>query len=236
LILTNLSCASREPATAENSNLPNELAVNSQFEIPPHNDPSELVEFFIDDSHIGQPRKNRLEISNYKQANGNLAVINFYSRSPTKQWKLKQTFKFEKDGLTDCDPRIEDFNNDGIKDFTYVSNVAARGANEVRKPFIYDRQHDQLVYIKNSENYPNMVYNRSLNCIDAWLFHGATTTVFLRIEGDVLREFASVETGLERVVTVTDREGKETVLRREKMTEEDIYTRYIRFNPPQPYQ
>ncbi len=51
--------------------------------------------------------------------------------------------------------QLEDFNNDGIKDMTYVSAVAARGANEVRRLFIYDKKRDELVYIKNSEDYPN---------------------------------------------------------------------------------
>jgi len=196
----------------------------------------ELVEFFTDDSKVGVPRKNKIEISNFKKSDGNIIEIKFYLLAENKEWKLKQTFEFEKDGLLDCDPKLEDFNNDGFKDMTYVSAVAARGANEVRRLFIYDKKKDELIYIKNSENYPNMQYNKELDCIDAWLFHGGTTTVFLKIDEDSLREFASVDNGINRTVYLIDKNGKEKLLRTDKIKEEDIYVRYNNFNPPKPYE
>jgi hypothetical protein len=60
-----------------------------------------------------------------------------------------------------------------------------------------------------------------------------TTTVFLSLAGDKLKQFASVDTGLERVVTVIGEDGKERVLSRRKMKEDDIYRRNEIFNPPQ---
>jgi hypothetical protein len=56
---------------------------------------------------------------------------------------------------------LADFNNDGFKDVTYMSAEAARGANEIRRLFMYNREKDQLVYIKNSDQYPNLEYKTS---------------------------------------------------------------------------
>ena len=129
---------------------------------------------------------------------------------------------------------MKDFNNDGFYDLTYRSVEAAQGANDVRKLFIYDRKRDQLVYITNSEQYPNLSYNKKLDCLDAWSVYGATTTHFLRLDYDMLKPFATVSTGLERVVTTIDKNGTERVLSRKKMRDEDIYTRYSTFDPPMP--
>lgn len=235
IILSSLSCQSRPVQTAENS--PDRHAgsnanstANTEVQNP---DTLRLIESFSDERHIGVPRKNKIEINEYERSDGDLVAIKFYALNDDKQWILKQSFEFKKDSLIGCDPKIEDFNNDGLKDVTYVSNVAARGSNEVRTLFIYDKNLNELVRIKNSEDFPNMRYNKKLDCIDAWLVHGASTTVFARLDGDMLRQFASVGTGLERVVTVTDKDGKERVLSRRKMKEEDVYTRYVNFNPPE---
>lgn len=238
LSLTCISCQSRlAQTTVDSAPLPSSSGVMQQANIVvSERTVDELVESFSDDSNIGMPRKNKIEINNFERSQGGRVVIKFYSLTDRKEWNLKQEFEFEKDSLTGIDPVIDDFNNDGLRDITYVSNVAARGANEVRTLFIYDKERDELIHIKNSEHYPNMLYNKKLDCIDAWLFHGATTTVFLRIEGDILREFASVNTGSELVVTVVQKDGKELVLRREKMKDEDIYTRFINFDPPEPYE
>lgn len=207
----------------------------------------EFVEFFSNDSSIGLAGKNKVEVSNLKKSDGNylnnnIAIIKFYSLDKNKEWRLRQTFEFEKDDMLYCDPKIKDFNNDGFKDITYVSTVAARGSNEVKRLFIYDKKKDELVYIKNSEDYPNMLYNKDLDCIDSWAFHSGTTTSFLRIEGDLLKTFATVNTGgtdygvFERIIEVIDKNGKEKLLRKDKITEDDIYVRYKNYNPPIPYQ
>lgn len=193
------------------------------------------IEYFIDEKRIGRRGKNRIEIRCFSPGANRFADIKFYSRTEYDAWVEIQRFRFEKDGVTGCDPIVEDFNNDGLKDFTFQSAVAARGANEVRKLFIYDKENDELVYIQNSEDYPNLAYNKKLNCVDAWAFTASTTTIFLRIDGDMLREFASVSTGLERIVTVTRKDGTEVILRREKMDPDnysEIYRRFSTYNPP----
>lgn len=235
-MLINLSCQNQQPDLSDKLTETNtNLTISSKSE-PGNTDSKELVELFSEDSKIGLPYQNKVEISNFKKSDGNIAEIKFYSLTEHKEWKLKQTFEFEKDGIADIDPKLEDFNNDGFKDLTYVSAVAARGANEIRKLFIYDKQKDELVYIKNSERYPNMLYNEKLNCIDGWLVHGATTTVFLQLEGEMLREFATVDTGLERTINLIDKNGKRKLLRKDKIKEENIYERYKNFNPLETYE
>lgn len=193
------------------------------------------VEYFSDDQRIGLRKKNKVEIRCFSNKEGRFAEIKFFGRSEYGAWLERQAFRFEKDGVTDCDPVVEDFNNDGLNDFTYQSTVAARGSNEVRRLFVYDKEHDELVYIKNSQSYPNLAYNKKLRCIDAFLVYGATSTVFLRIKGDELREFARVETGEELIVSIIDKSGTERVVSREKMNPdnfEEIFRRFSTYSPP----
>lgn len=241
LLLLSVSCNLQRGAEPETQSI-NPAMVNTATDVStPEPDINEPVESFSDDSNIGRPHKNRIQIDIVKLPGSdaaykpnNLAIVRFYSVTSSKVWELKQTIEVESHALADADPKIEDFNNDGLNDITFISNTAARGANEVRTLLIYDEANDALVHIKNSEEYPNLAYNKTLNCIDAWIFTGATTTVFLKLEGDKLREFASVDTGAELVVSVIDKDGEARIIRRKKMAEADIYTRYRTFNPPRP--
>ena len=112
---------------------------------------------------------------------------------------------------------------------------AARGANEVRRLYIYNKEKDRLVYMKNSEHYPNIQYNSYLNCIDAWLVYGGCSTVFLRIRADRLQETATVEVfdGLV-TVTKTDKYGKEKVIKEMKCDSLNM-TRFKSYKPLIPY-
>ncbi len=192
-------------------------------------------EIFSDDRRIGRRGKNKVHVRCYETGGKSYADITFDSRNNSHMWSRSQYFRLEKDPVAVCDPQIKDFNNDGFKDLTYASRTAARGANELRTLLIYDNKNDELKVIRNSADFPNLEYNEELNCLTAWAFHGATTTMFVRLEGDVLREFASVDTGSERVVTVTRRDGTKVVIRREKMDPdnfEEIYTRFSTYDPP----
>jgi hypothetical protein len=239
LSLANLSCHLQQAQTANNSaendlpSISNSL-VNSANSA---NDETEerFVETLSDDSNVGVSRNNRVELSIFGGAKYNRVELKFYSLDKAKKWQLKQTIEVKKYGSLSCDMQIKDFNNDGYKDVTFVSGIAARGANEVRSLFIYDKKADQLIYIKNSEEYPNLLYNKTLNCIDSQIFTGGNETVFLKLEGDMLKEFASVETtstNYERKVYLIDKTGKEQLLRTDKVSEEDILERYKTFNPP----
>jgi hypothetical protein len=156
-----------------------------------------------------------------------------------KKWELRQIFNQEKYGSLGFDVQFSDFNNDGFNDVTFVSGIAARGANEVRNLFIYDKKNDRLIYIKNSGDYPNLLFNKTLNCLDSQVFTGSTWTSFLKIEGELLREFARVDifdTALERRVYLIDKNGKERLLRTDKINNDELFERYKTFNPPTPYK
>lgn len=201
--------------------------------IPGH-DTVGLEERFVDSLHIGRRHHNKVEVSQSLEDDGIYVVIQFYAKAGTR-WSLKQQIRFRKGGDIDCEPHISDFNHDGYKDLTCISMEAARGANEVRRLYIYSKEKDRLVYMKNSEKYPNMQYNPYLNCIDAWLVYGGCCTVFLRVSGDRLREFASVEIydGL-LTVSENDKYGNEKVIRRMKIDKGDM-ARFKCYKPLIPY-
>lgn len=192
-------------------------------------------ERFSDEHRIGKRRANRIELSTYEKDKKLFVKVKFYTKSQA-QWIQKNEVDVEKVGGLSLEPEIKDFNGDGFYDITFISGIAARGANDVRDLFIYDSLKDELVHIKNSGDYPNLQYNPLLKCLDAWIFTGSTMTVFLKLKGDKLIKFASIEDRMtERVIYVTDRNGKERLLRREKR-KDDGFDRYINFNPVQTYQ
>lgn len=202
-------------------------------EIKHQGDTTQLEEFFVDSINVGRKSHNKIEVSKYRTTDSSYVVIRFFSKQ-NNIWDLKNEFHFEKDDITGCDTKLSDFNNDGLNDMTYISNVAARGANEVRRLFIYDKSKDKLIYMKNSEDYPNMLYNKELNCIDAFLVYGGCSTVFLKINGDSLREFASVELMDGLTVKTYDKNGTETIILQDT-TNKAGYIRYKNFKPLKEY-
>ena len=194
-------------------------------------DSTELKEFFVDSVNVGRKKYNKIELAQYSVSDSNYVIIKFYSRLKNKTWKLKQTFSFEKDDVLSLDTELSDFNNDGFKDMTYISNIAARGANQVRRLFIYSNILDKLVYMKNSEDYPNMLYNKNLNCIDAFLVYGGSSTVFLNIKSDSLVEFAGVDLDDHITVYEIDKSGKRIIKKKQKNKDEWYYVRFKSYRP-----
>jgi len=226
-----LSCQSR-PDNAVSS-VASIDTFKSIKEIKSLNDTTQLEDFFSDSLNVGRKSFNKIEISKYRTVDSNYVIIRFFSKG-NNRWNLKNEFQFEKDGVTSCDTKLSDFNNDGLNDMTYISNIAARSANEVRRLFIYDKSNDKLIYMKNSEDYPNMLYNKDLNCIDAFLVYGGCSTVFLKISGDSLREFASVELVDGLTVRTYDKHGKETIIFQDT-TNKAGYIRYKNYQPLKEY-
>jgi len=213
-----ISCQGRQETKA--------IADNSKFK--------QLDEYFADSLNIGRKSNNKIDLSLFRTDDSIFVVINFYSKQNEK-WVLKNHYEFEKDGITGLDTKLSDFNNDGLNDMTYISAVAARGANEVRRLFIYDKDNDQLTLMKNSEDYPNMLYNKELDCIDAFLVYGGCSTVFLKISGDSLKEFASVELFDGLYVRTYDELGKEKIIL-EDTAHKGEYERYKNYNPLKEYE
>jgi hypothetical protein len=232
-----ISCQSRQEKT---------VTVTSSMDTIPFVDTAQITndvifiknatqpeEFFADSLNIGRKSFNKIEISKYRTLDSNYVVIKFYTKRNGK-WHIKNDFQFEKDGVVGCDTKLADFNNDGLNDMTYISAVAARGANEVRRLFIYDKHQDKLIFLKNSDDYPNMLYNKELNCIDAFLVYGGCSTVFLNISGDSLKEFASVELFEGLTVRTYDKKGKEKIILQDT-TNKAVYIRYKNFRPLREY-
>jgi len=240
LTVTLISCSacSSQQAAPTIASIPVVWQNNIPVAVPtPEPGPPRIAESFSDSSRIGRSHKNKIQIDiqvlgdiTYKARN--LAVVKFYSRSNLNGWILRQTLEIEDQAIDPLTPKIDDFNNDGLNDITFISSVAARGANEIRTLLIYDKDRDRLVHIKNSEEYPNIRYNRTLHCIDAFRVYGGTSTDFLRLDGDQLIEFASVENfDGRRTVKVIDKYGKERIILEQPIRDDEVFDRFENYSP-----
>ena len=192
---------------------------------------TEIIEVFSDSLNIGEKGKCKIEIVKHRVLDDTYLIVKFYTKGP-KYWYHQNTYLYETTALMGLEPNISDFNNDNLNDITIVSAAAARGANEVRRLFIYDKKEKQLISIVNSEEYPNILYNSELDCIDAFLVHGGSTTVFARIEGDSLKEFASINNDNSRTVYEIDSIGNRKLIRRDTIIDsDDVYIRYKNYKP-----
>jgi len=204
-------------------------------------------EKFVDSLNIGQKGKTKVEIEKFHRNNNDetFVIVNFYKQDSVwnfkKQknvgnvWRLTDKFYFDKDGITGIDAALEDFNNDGFNDFTYKSGIAARGGNEIRTLFIYDQKNRRFIHIKNSDNYPNLSFNSTLNCINSLILTGSTTTAFLRIRKDSLEEFARVDVSDKILVEEKDSLGEFKVIGEGifEGTDEDSYKIFKNYKPLQ---
>lgn len=198
---------------------------------------TEIIETFADSLNIGEKGKNKIELIKHRVFDNNYVIVKFYTKAPEpNRWYIQNTYIYECNAIMDLQPNIADFNNDNFNDITFISTQAARMSNEVRRLFVYDDYKRELTSIVNSEDYPNMLYNKELNCIDAFLIHGGSSTVFARIKGDSLKEFASVHNDSHRTVYEIDKFGKEKLLRKDKINPEDVYIRYINYKPLKEYK
>ncbi|WP_114941543.1 hypothetical protein [Mucilaginibacter endophyticus] len=193
-----------------------------------------LIEAFADSVNVGRKKNNKLELERYAIGDSNYVVIRFFSKDKNK-WMIRNEFHFpKKDKLTDCGTDISDFNGDGFNDMTFISAIGARAVNEVRRLFIYDRKNDGLINIKNSEDFPNMLYNKGLNCIDAFLISGCNATVFLKLEADSLRKLASVDQCDSLTVRTYDKKGVSKLILT-KQTNHDDFSRFKNYSPLMEY-
>jgi hypothetical protein len=200
---------------------------------------TEIIDTFVDSLNIGEKGKCKVELIKHRVYDDIYVIVKFYikGRNTIKDpetWMVQNNFAYETTALMGFEANISDFNNDGSNDLTFISGTAARGANEVRRLFIFDQQKQDLISMVNSQDYPNMLYNKELNCIDAFLVYGGCSTVFLSIEGDSLKEFASVELNDGLTVSTYDKSGKEKIIMTDK-TNKAGYVRYKNFKPLKVY-
>lgn len=210
----------------------------------PGNDGYFSEEKFADSLNAGTQGRTKVVFEKFRHSGtGDVYVsIHFYDLkkvwveskdSEFNSWELKNSFKFQKDGVSDLNVEIKDFNNDGFKDITYESAVAARGGNIVMTLFIYDPKNKNFIHIKNSERYPNLSYNSKLNCINSLILTGSTTTAFLNIKKDSLDEFGRVDVSDTIQVEVKDSTGKFKIIQKKPFlgSNEDFYRVFRNYNP-----
>ncbi|AZB08843.1 hypothetical protein EG344_08420 [Chryseobacterium sp. G0162] len=201
-------------------------------------------EKFVDSLNAGIKGETKVVFEKFRHTgNGDAyASIHFYDLkkiwveskdSEFTTWELKNSFKFDKDGITDLNVEIKDFNNDGFDDITYQSAIAGRGGNIVMTLFVYDPKSKDFIHIKNSDRYPNLSYNTKLNCINSLILTGYTTTVFLKIKNDSLDEFARVDVSDTIRVEVKDTMGKFKIIQKKPFlgSDEDTYRVFRNYNP-----
>lgn len=190
-----------------------------------------LEEAFTDSTQVGTKGKFKLTVNQFRTDDSTYVEINLFEKRNNK-WITQQNLEYLKDGVTNCETELNDFNNDGFNDLTFKSSVAARGANEIRKLLIFNPSKKKFILMKNSDNYPNLQYNELLNCVDAWLVYGGSSTVFLKIEKDSLREFAGVSLDNDnREIYIIDKKGRRKTVKKEIVKDLEVYTRYKNYNP-----
>jgi len=191
-----------------------------------------IEEQLIDSLNIGVKGEFKVDIKQTRHNEGVVFIEFGLYKKVSNIWILKQTYKQEKDGITSLNLVIADYNNDGFNDLTVQSSTAARGSNEIKSLFVFDKNKEELKLIKNSVNYPNLAYNKDLDCIDAWLVYGGSTTVFLKLDSDTLREFAGVEL-FDNVRTIyeVDKKGNKTIIEEMQIQDLEPYIRFKNYKP-----
>lgn len=223
-----LSCTNKQNTEVRKNN-------TKTSDITPKSD-TEIIERFVDSTRIGEKGSSKIEIIKHRVFDDIYVIVKFYNKWNTK-WELKNTYLYECNVLfSDLDPNISDFNNDQFNDITFISATAARLSNEVRRLFIYDKEKQELISIVNSEEFPNMSYNKELDCIDAFLVHGGSTTLFANIKKDSLKEFAGVDNSNYRMVFTIDDKGEITYIKKDTIINlEEVYIRYKNYKTLKAY-
>lgn len=190
----------------------------------------DTIEFYSDSTTFGIETKSKIDI--YKiVTNQNTFIKVFLFKKDTNLWILNDSLIVDGDFINKLNYEISDFNNDNSNDLLFVSGTAARGGNVIQTLVLYSDE--KLKWIKNSENYPNLMYNKKLDCIDALILTGGNTTYFLKIENDSLKEFARVDQR-DKLITseILEKNGKWKEISIKKDYSEDI-KRFINYNPIQ---
>ncbi|WP_445713059.1 hypothetical protein [Flavobacterium sp.] len=197
LVFSILSCKRKITITQEKNPAP----IIENLEI------NDTIEVFVDSINFGKKFENKLEI--YKVGENLMTFTKIYlSDKINGKWVIKDSLLIECERINNLNVLINDFNNDNNNDLLFTSGTAARGANNIQTLVLFS-ENQKLKWIKNSDNFPNLMYNEKLDCIDALAFTGGLTTVFLKIQNDSLIQFASVDQRDNRIsVEVLDNNGK----------------------------
>ncbi|MDJ1481783.1 hypothetical protein QNI16_14880 [Cytophagaceae bacterium YF14B1] len=196
----------------------------------------DVEEHIVDSTQIGERGCFKLDLSQIRNQDDEVFVkFSLYQRTEVG-WRLNQKKFIQKSNISNLGLIIYDYNNDGYKDIAYKVDAAARGANDMRIIWLFVPETGKLTPIKNASNFPNLRYNKELDCLDSWAIYGGSSTIFLKIEGDSLREFAGLDSfdGYRTTYTI-NKSGKKRILKKEKIYEDAVYNRYSNYNPLKEY-
>lgn len=191
---------------------------------------TDTLEHFADSINFGVKQKNKIEIYKISKEENTIAKIYFYEKNKSK-WSLKDSLTLDAERINNLNPQIIDFNNDNFKDIIFTTGMAARGGNVIQTLILYSTEKESLLWIKNSENFPNLMYNEKLDCIDALILTGGQKTSFLKIKNDSLKEFAYVDQSDGRILSkILNANGKWKEIENIKDDPKN-FDRFINFNP-----
>lgn len=233
-LLLFVSCINRPGSTNQNTPGKDSIAIEKAdaalaiVEDAVHTSQS-VKERYIDSISFGQ--SYRMTLTLIEQAEGDCFVHFRFDKFEEQAWINRQDLTMDKDPITGLDVVISDFNQDGYNDFSFPNGIAARGANELRTHFLFDPQREEMTLIKNSNEYPNLRFNADLDCFDAWLIYGGSSTLFLRLEQDSLIVFAGVD--CHEVVTAytINKEQERRIISTDTLRGEDAHRRYVNYQP-----
>lgn len=193
------------------------------------------TETFIDSTRIAKKGKYKIEITQTTIDTVTTVSFKLFAKR-NNIWNNIQSYSLKKECDIPLITEIEDFNNDGFNDFTIHYSTAARGSNDLRKLFIFSNKEYKFIEIKNSDLYPNLQYNKKLNCIDALSVYAGSSTTFLKLGKDHLIEFARVDIMNKKIEIYLIEKNKEIKLRSETYSgSNNDMIRFVNYNPLEEY-
>jgi uncharacterized lipoprotein YehR (DUF1307 family) len=217
-ILSIISCSKKEePKTVAENNNEEQIVIDT-------------LEVFSDSISFGQINNSKIEVYKIGTQENTIAKVYLYDKDQL-HWKLKDSLILEAERINNLDTEIKDFNNDGFKDIIFTTGMAARGGNVVQTLILFSPKNKTLKWIKNSEYFPNLMYNEKIDCVEAFILTGGQRTCFLKIINDSLKEFANVYQRDGRITAkILDENGKWKEIQIIKDTPEG-FDRFINYNP-----
>jgi hypothetical protein len=238
LLLIVISCNSKINDTKEDTVI-NLDCLKTNKKIKPVNsalilkedEPGEQEEAFADSTKIAKPGNYKIEILQKTIDTSTTVTFSLFQKNGN-HWNNVQIFNLKKDCSVPMLTEIKDFNNDGYNDLTIHYSTAARGANDIRKLFIFLKNKNKFIEVKNSDQYPNLFYNNKLNCICALSVYSGFTTHFLQLKKDSLAEFAKVDCVDGEVQSYLVKNDKQILLKSKKYDgENDFMITFSNYDP-----
>jgi hypothetical protein len=192
----------------------------------------DTIAIFVDSINIANPKRSKVWLASVLIDDTiPKTYVRLYSKE-NNNWKLNYSFEDEHWSGDVMDPEIADFNNDGYNDFKYLKGTGARGGNEINNLFIYGKKDDNLIYVLNSNDYPNLYYNKETNSVNSFILTGGNETVFMRLDSNKLKPLASIfQYGEKVTVTEYNNDGKSKVIKVDSTNHYDEYVRFTNYKP-----